>query len=36
MLVQVLGFDCVHVGDFDVRSYSVFADGTLKLDLADG
>jgi hypothetical protein len=36
MVVQVLGFHCVHVGDFDVRSHTVFADRTLKLDLADG
>jgi hypothetical protein len=36
MVVRVLGFDCVHVGDFEVGSYTVFADGTLRLDLADG
>jgi len=34
--VRVLGFDCVHVGDFDVASYTVFADGSLRLDLTDG
>ena len=36
MVVRVLGFDCVHVGDFEVVSYSVFADGALRLNLADG
>lgn len=36
MWVRVLDFDCVLVGDFEVRSYTVFADGNLGLDLADG
>jgi hypothetical protein len=36
MMVRVLGFDCVHVGDFEVESYTVFADGNLALHLADG
>jgi len=35
MLVRVLGFDCVLVGDFEVKSYTVHADGSLRLDMAD-
>ena len=36
MWVRVLGFDCVLVGVFEVTSYTVFADGNLRLDMADG
>jgi hypothetical protein len=36
MWVRVLGFDCVLVGDFEVKSYTVYADGNLRLDMADG
>ncbi len=36
MWVRVLGFDCVLVGDFEVTSYTVFADGNLRLEMADG
>ena len=36
MWVRVLIFDCVLVGDFEVTSYTVFADGGLRMDLADG
>jgi hypothetical protein len=31
-----LEFDCVLVGDFEVKSYTVYADGNLRPDMADG
>jgi hypothetical protein len=36
MWVRVLGFDCTLVGDFEVKSYTIYADGNLRLDMADG
>ena len=36
MLVRVLGFDCIEVGDFEVESYTVYATGTMRLRFADG
>jgi len=36
MWVRVLGLDCVLVGDFEVRSYTVYADGNLRFDMTDG
>ena len=36
MWVRVLGFDCALVGDFEVKSYTIYANGNLRLDMADG